>query len=460
MMKRGLSLAAACWALVALGGCQGPSGPPGGGGGRPVPQVTVATPLTEPALDWDAYTGRLAAIEEVAVQARVSGYLISHHFQEGQLVGAGDLLFVIDPRPYEATLAQATAAADEARSGRAQADAQVREAEAKKQQVIAQLELAEAQLRRARPLVSNGAISEDEYDVLVSSVRQSQADQFAAEAAIESARAAVAAAEASIATAAAAVEAAELDLGYCRITSPIDGRIGRREVTAGNLISGGLGAETLTTIVSIDPIHANLDANEQALMKYIRLDRQGKRQNSRDAKTPVRMALVDEQGFPHSGYIDFVDNQVDRSTGTIRARAIFPNTDQILTPGLFVRIRIPGGAPYQAVLIPDSAIGTDQTTKFVYVVDDSGAAQRQAITPGRMFRGLRTVREGLDGTEAVVIGGIQRCRPGAKVDASEGAIELGPEDGLPTEYEPVPPDQWLRQPVSRESDAGRGSAAR
>lgn len=459
MNRLGAPLVSLVGLVVLLSGCDGPGASPGGPAGMPPPKVTVSQPLRQQALDWDNYTGRLSAIEEVSVRARVNGYLQSHHFQEGQMVEEGQLLFVIDPRPYEAVLAQATASAEEAAAGFTQSQAKLREAEAKKQQVIAQLELAEAQLRRARPLVGNGAISEDEYDVLVSSVRQSQADGYAADAEIESARAAIAAAEATIATASAAVDAAELDLGYCRITAPITGRISRREVTEGNLIAGGLGAQTMTTIVSINPIHADFDANEQALMKYIRLDRAQERQSSRDAKTPVYMALVDEKDFPHQGYIDFVDNRVDRSTGTIRARAIFPNDDEILTPGIFVRLRIPGSAPYEAILIPDSAIGTDQVTKFVYVVDESGKTQRRPITAGRLFRGLRTVLEGLDGSESVVIGGIQRCDPGKEVNATEGQIELGPENGLPNEYKPVPEDQWLMPPVQREQGSPQAGAA-
>ncbi|TWT46721.1 efflux RND transporter periplasmic adaptor subunit [Botrimarina hoheduenensis] len=431
-----------------LWGCGGTADRPGNTGGPPAPKVTVANPLVKQALDWDSYTGRLAAIEEVSVQSRVSGYLISHHFQEGQLVERGQLLFVIDPRPYEAALAQATATADEATAVRSQAESQVRQAEAKKQQSLAQLELAEAQARRARPLVPSGAISEDEYDVLVSAVRQSQADQYAADAEIESARAAVTAAEAAIATAEAAVRAAQLDREYCQILAPISGRIGRRQVTEGNLIAGGLGAATLTTIVSIDPIHADLDANEKALMKYIRLDRSEQRTSSREAKTPVYMALVDEDDYPHQGYIDFVNNRVDRATGTIRARAIFPNPDDILTPGLFVRIQVPGGAPYNAVLIPDEAIATDQASKFVFVVGDDGLAKVRPIKPGRMIRGLRAVLEGLRPEDRVVINGMQRCRPGAPVESVPGEIPLGPDDGLPDSYVPVPPEQWLQKPVN------------
>ncbi|MEN0111091.1 MAG: efflux RND transporter periplasmic adaptor subunit [Planctomycetota bacterium] len=427
-----------------LVGCgQGP--PPGPPQGGPI-DVTVATPLVTQTLDWDRYTGRLAAIEEVEVRARVDGYLVSYHFEEGQLVEQGDLLFVIDERPYRATLDQALAAREEATANQSRADAGIREAMAKKQQVIARQELASAQVRRARPLVPRGAISQDEFDVLVSESRQAEADGFAADAEIESARANLAAATAAIATADAQIAAAELDIQYCRVKSPISGRISRREVTTGNLVSGSLGATLLTTIVSLDPIHAYFDANEQALMKYIRLDRADQRRNSRDSKTPVYMALIDEEGYPHQGYIDFVDNRVDRSTGSIRARAIFPNTDEVLTPGMFIEAMIPGSAPYDAVLVPDAAISNDQATKIVYVVTDDAKIEVKRVTTGTLSKGLRVIRSGLEGTERVVIGGIQRCRPGAPANAADGVIEPGPDDGLPDSYEPVPPEQWLRQP--------------
>lgn len=438
--------------LVGCGGGPPPGGPPQGG---PI-EVTVAAPLRLQIVDWDAYTGRLAAIDQVDIRARVSGYLMSHHFEEGQVVQQGDLLFVIDSRPYEAALAQAKAARAEAVAKRSQSDSTIREAEARKQQVIAKIELAQAQERRARPLVPSGAISDDEYDVLVSEVRQSQADGYAADAEIEAAKAAQVAADAAIATAEAAIEAAQLDLDYCRIEAPITGRIGRRLVTQGNLISAGsLGTSPLTTIVSIGPIHAYFDANEQALMKYIRLDRAKKRANSRDAKNPVYAALVDEDDFPHKGYIDFVDNRIDQSTGSIRARAIFPNEDQVLTSGAFVRCRIPGSAPYEALLLPDSAIASDQTSKLVYVVGEDGKVATRRITTGPLSKGLRVIRSGLAGDERVVIHGLQRCRPGATAKATAEELTPGDDEGLPDTYEPVPPEEWLRPANPAGPDAAR-----
>ena len=408
------------------------------------PAVTIASPLAINTIDWDPYTGRLAPIEEVEVRARVNGYLMSHHFEEGQPVEEGQLLFVIDPRPYEATLARARAAQEEAEAMLNAATAKVREAEAKRKQVQARLELARARLKRARRLAPTGAISEDEIDEIVATEQQAEADEFAAVAEIESAHAAVAAAEAVIATTKAAVTAAELDVGYCRITAPIAGRIGRRIVTEGNLVTGGEGSALLTTIVTTNPIHAYFDADEQALLKYIRLDQQNKRVISRDVKNPVYMALVDEPGYPHEGYIDFVDNRVDAATGSIRARAIFPNDDESLVPGVFVRLQVPGSGVAERLLLPDAAISIDQSSKFVYVVDDANVVQVRRITTGDLAKGLRVITDGLDGSESVVIKGVQRCRPGQPVEPTRETLEPGPDLGLPDTYEPVPREKWLR----------------
>ncbi len=418
--------------------------------------MTVAKPLVVETLDWDPYTGRLAPIEEVDIRARVSGYLQSHHFEEGQLVEKGQLLFVIDTRPYEATVAQAKAAREEAVAKQKQSDAEVGAAEARKQQTQARLELAIAQLKRAKPLVPSGAVSEDEYDEILSSARQAEADGFAADAEIESAKAAKSGAEAAIISAEAALRAAELDLSYCRIEAPIDGRIGRRMVTEGNLVSGGLGASVLTNIVSINPIHAYIDANEQALLKYIRLDHSNKRTSSRDAKTPVFMALSDEEGYPHEGYIDFVDNRVDQTTGSIRARTIFANDEELLIPGVFVKIQIPGSAAEPRVLIPDAAIANDQTVKIVYVVGEGNKLKVQPIKTGPMAKGLRVITEGLTGEETVVIRGLQRCRPNAEVKTTVEGLTPDESSLLPDTYEPVPPEKWLQpamKPVTT-GDAG------
>ena len=445
--------------FVTAPGCR-PGAPDGPANRRQAgpPAVTVASPLAIKTIDWDPYTGRLAPIEEVEVRARVNGYLMSHHFEEGQPVERGQLLFVIDPRPYEATLARTRAAQEEAEAMLNAATAKVREAEAKRKQVQARLELARARLKRARRLAPTGAISEDEIDEIVATEQQAEADEFAVVAEIESAHAAVAAAEAVIATTKAAVTAAELDVGYCRITAPIAGRIGRRLVTEGNLVTGGEGSALLTTIVTTNPIHAYFDADEQALLKYIRLDQQNKRVISRDVKNPVFMALVDEPGYPHEGYIDFVDNRVDAATGSIRARAIFPNDDESLVPGVFVRIQVPGSGVAERLLLPDAAISIDQSSKFVYVVDDANVVQVRRITTGDLAKGLRVITDGLDGSESVVIKGVQRCRPGQPVEPTRETLEPGPDLGLPDTYEPVPREQWLR-PAAPASPPARLPAA-
>ncbi|MGL4511493.1 MAG: efflux RND transporter periplasmic adaptor subunit [Lacipirellulaceae bacterium] len=422
-------------ALVSLwlSGCSKPGGGPPPGGG-PV-KVTVAKPLVRDVVEWDSYTGRLDAIESVEVRARVSGYLESHHFAEGQVVEPGQLLFVIDPRPFEAALAQAEAAQAEAEAQYRSAEAVTRQREADREQTVARADLAAARLKRSRPLAPSGAISEDELDVLVSEAREAEAATFAADAAIESARAGVAAAEAAIATARAAVDAAQLDLSYTRITAPVRGRVSDRRVTEGNLVSGGsIGSTLLTTIVSLDPIHCNFDADERALLKYTRLAKSGDRESSREAKNPVFAALADETGFPHRGVMDFVDNAVDRATGSIRGRAIFSNSADLLTPGMFVRLRIPGSGQRRAVLIPDSALAADQSAQIVYVVGEENKLEARKVEVGPLALGLRIVRTGLTGDETVVIKGLQRAKPGAVVESTvEELVEV--EDGLPNNYD-------------------------
>lgn len=426
-----------------------PGGGPPGAQQQGPPEVTVAKPLVTQTLDWDEYTGRLAPIEDVDVRARVSGYLQSHHFEEGQKVKKGQLLYVIDERPYQADVAQAEATLEESIAMKRQAEAEVGAAEARKQQAEAQLELTIAQLNRAKPLVPSGAVSEDEYDELFSAAKQAEADGFAADAQIESAKASLSGAEAAIVVAEAALSSAKLELSYCRIEAPIAGRIGRRQVTEGNLISGGgsSGGSLLTSIVSIAPIHANFDAGEQALLKYIRLDREHKRASSRDVKTPVWMKLSDEEGYPHKGYIDFVDNRVDAASGSIRARAIFPNEDQSLIPGVFVKLQLPASAAEERVLLPDSAIASDQNAKIVYVVDEENKLTVQPIETGPTAKGMRVIEKGLTGNETVVVRGLQRCKPDIEVKTT--VEELKPDNSslLPDTYEPVPPEEWL-QPVA------------
>ena len=365
-----------------LAGC-GSSGPPA----MAPPQVTVAKPLVRQITDWDEYTGRLAAVETVEIRARVNGYLQSIHFTDGGLVEQGDLLFVIDPRPYQAALDEARADLSRSRI---------------------RLELAVNDLDRAKRLFASRAISEEELDARTKEKRE-------ADAALEAAQA--------------AEKASALNLEFTRIKAPISGRIGRRLVTTGNLVTGeGNDATLLTTLVSVDPIHVYFTADERAFLRYTRLDEQGIRPSSRNVPNPVRLQLADEQGFPHQGHMDFVDNRVDETTGTMQGRAIFANPRGDLTPGLFGRLQLLGEGPYEALILPDEAIGTDQAQRLVYVVGDDQVVAPRPVTLGRSLGALRVVRSGLKPTDRVVINGILRVRPGAKVTPVEGQIPE-PADG-------------------------------
>jgi len=344
--------------------------------------VRVVQPVAREITEWDEFTARLDAVDSVEVRPRVSGYLQSIHFQDGALVHKGDLLFLIDPRPYEAALRHAEADLELAKS---------------------RLALARKNFVRAADLLASHAISQEESDIRESNVRQ---------------------AEASVDEAQATVDAARLDVEFTHVSAPVGGRVGRKLVTEGNLINGGVGTQgtLLTTIVSLDPIYAYFEADEGSLLKYDRLARLGQRRSSRDFKNPVHVALANEDGFPHEGVMDFVDNQLDRGTGTIIGRAVLPNPDLSLIPGLFARLRLPGRGDYRAILLPDEAISSDQSQKFVYVVDGEGKAEYRMVTIGPLVDGLRVVREGLTPDEWVVVAGLQRIRPGIKVDAQRETI--------------------------------------
>ena len=430
--------------LLLSAGCDGDGGssqaaPP------PPPQVTVAQPLRQQIVEWDRYTGRLAAVQAVEVHARVSGYLNSIHFEEGEVVQEGQLLFVVDPRPFEAALRIANAGLEEARAGLGKAQAELRRAEAEQAQAEVDVELARRRQARAESLIARNAIATEELDVRESEYLSAQADVEAAKASVASAEAAVTNAEAAIESAKAAVARAELDLQYTRIKAPITGRASDWNIDVGDLVAGGnQQTSPLTTIVSTDPIHAYFDASERQLLKYKQLERAaGRRGNSLQASNPVYLGLADDEGLPYRGHMDFVDNRVDPNTGTIRGRAIFPNPDQQLVPGMFARLRIPGSAPYEAVLIPDSAIGTDQTEQYVLIVNDEGLIERRIIETGPRSHGLRIVRSGLDGSERLVIRGLQGVRDGVKVTTTEQAIEATDESVLPDQFEPVPREQRL-----------------
>lgn len=341
----------------------------------PPPEVTVATPLVKEVTDWDKFTGRLVPVETVEIRARVSGYLEAVKYREGAMVEKGDLLYIIDPRPYQATLDAATA--------------QVAMAEAA-------LRLADNELRRAQRLIKSKTIAEEELDVKTQ-------ERASAVAALDLARA--------------TERAARLDLEFTRIQAPISGRIGRSLVTPGNLISNGgdAGSTLLTTIVSMDPIHFYLSTDERDYLKYLRLDRAGERPSSRTANNPVRLRLPDETEFVHEGVMDFIDNRIDDATGTMTGRAIFDNPDFLLVPGLFAEIQLIGAGPYDSLQVPDAAIASDQSQKFVFVIDDNNLAHRRLVTPGRLDGSYRIIREGLEATDRLVINGIQRVRAGMPV---------------------------------------------
>lgn len=417
---------------------------------QPPAKVTTAKPLVVPIVEWDEYTGRLDAIDSVEIRSRVSGYLLSTHFEEGQVVKQGDLLAIVDPRPIEAELNAAKARQKEAVARVAEAEAILKQAEAERSDVEAQKVLAKQNLDRAKQLALQKAISAEELDQRDSELLQATAATEAANAKIESAKAGIATAEAAIETAKAGVQAAELNLSYTQVRAPVSGRISRRYVTEGNLIEGGNALSTLlTTIVSLNPIHCYFDADEQAFLKYARLSREGKRESSRDVKNPVYMRLIDESGFPHVGHMDFVDNQIDPNTGTIRGRAIFPNDDNTLTPGLFAEVRLPGSGRYDAVLIPDAAIGSDQSEKFVYtVVGKQNTIERKTIELGPIVKGLRVVRSGLDGPENIITRGLQRIYPGVTVEPTQEEFAPTSDGQLPDQYVPVPKEEWLsRRPA-------------
>lgn len=348
----------------------------------PPPAVTVAMPLQRDVVEYDEFTGQFAATEHVELRARVSGYLQSHHFDEGQIVKKGDLLFVIDPRPFEATV-------DSAKAQLAQAEARV--------------ELANRQLQRSAQLRERDFVAASAYDERIQ-------EQRVATSAVEIAKA--------------AVRTAELDLEFSRILAPVGGRIGRREVSDGNLVSGGAGSGNtlLTTIVSIDPIYFVFDMSEMDFIAYQRAVQSGKLQSTRDS-VPVYGRLRDEPDWPREGKLNFVDNQVNRGSGTIRARAVFPNPDGFLTPGQFGRIRLPGSESYKALLIPDSAILADQSQRIVMTVNAEGVVTPKVVRPGPMYDGLRIIRSGLAADDRIIINGLMRARPGVKVTPQPGEIK-------------------------------------
>ncbi|MFZ4806881.1 MAG: efflux RND transporter periplasmic adaptor subunit [Hyphomicrobiaceae bacterium] len=359
-----------------------PAGPP--------PAVTVSRPLVRNVIEWDEYTGRFDAVDAVDVRARVSSYLVDIHFKDGQLVKKGDLLFTIDPRPFERAVDQARAELD-------QWQTRVRNAS--------------KDVSRALPLVKQGVVSEKNYD-----------DR---ENAFEDAVAAAKVAEARLRT-------AELELSFTKVTSSIDGRVSRANVSIGSYIVGNNASGTqLTNIVSQDPILIYFDVNENNYIKYKRLQIAGATAVASELGTAVEIALPDDSGFPHKGRLDFIDNRLDSSTGTLRARATIANKAGLFSAGMFARVRVPGSPEYSAVLLPDEAIGTDQTNRFVLVVDADGVASRRTVGLGRLQDGLRVIKSGVTADDWVVVRGIQRARPGQKVTPKREPLQVSAVSAAP-----------------------------
>ena len=335
------------------------------------PKVSVAAVVHQRITEWDEFTGRLEAPQSVSLRPRVSGYIDSIAFKEGSIVKAGQPLFYIDNRSFKA---------------------EVQRLQAELADVNSQLKLANSSFTRANELTENNAISVEVFDNRAAELEQ---------------------AKARLRSTTAALEIAKLNLGYTKVTAPITGRVSRALITKGNLVTAG--QSELTSIVSVNRVYAYFDADEQTYLKYIQLAQEGARPSSRDVKNPVYMALANESGYPHEGYIDFVDNQVNPATGTIRGRAVFDNPQGKFIPGLFTRIKLVGSASYDGILIDDKAISTDLSNKYVLVLDTDNKVQYRAVTMGEKLNGLRIIKSGLKASDSIVVNGLQRVRPGAEV---------------------------------------------
>jgi RND family efflux transporter MFP subunit len=377
MPSRSLAQPALIAAALSLAACSSkPPAPP------PPPSVSVAPVLQRDLAEWDEFSGRLQAVDQVEIRPRVSGYIKHVTFTEGREVRKGETLFEIDPRPYQADLDRAQAQLEQARTA---------------------ADLAAREVARAEKLVNVQAISREEFDSRTSAQANSVAAVRAAEAAVETAR---------------------LNLSWTQVRSPIKGRVSRAEVTEGNLVQAGPpDATLLTTVVSLDSIYVYFDSDEQTYLRYAgRTAADGK--GWRTERLPVYLGLANETGFPHEGYLDFVDNRIDPTTGTIRTRAIFSNRDRRFTPGLFARVKLVGGQRKPALLVRDAAVGTDQDRKFVLVLAKGDSLAYRPVELGRLSDdGLRIVRSGVEPGEKVVVNGLMRVRPGIKVTPTVVAMK-------------------------------------
>lgn len=347
--------------------------------------VTVANPLSRDVVEWDDFVGQFIAVDSVDVRPRVSGYLQEVAFKDGQTVRKGQLLFVIDPRPYQAALDQAKGQAAHAQAALANA---------------------KTELDRGKKLLDAKAISDQAYDALLATDRQAQADLVAAQA---------------------AVQTAALNLEFTRVVAPLGGRISDRRIAPGNLVTAD--TTVLTNIVDLDPIRFSFTGSEALYLKYSRASAAGTRTSSREAANPVEIRLQDEPNYRWKGHMEFVDNALDTNSGTIRGRAVVDNPDEFLTPGMFGHMRLLGSGAYKALLLPDQAVVTDQTRQVVYVVDGGGVVSERAVELGPLSGGLRIIKSGVSASDRVVIDGMQRARPGQKVAAKPGTIPVAPANG-------------------------------
>lgn len=368
-VRKGLALAA----LLMVAACSGgeDESAAGGPGGMPQLPVTVANPLVREVTEWDDYVGRFEAIENVEVRPRASGFLERAHFTDGQFVRRGQLLFTIDARPSQAALDQARA-----QLARAQAT----------------LTNARTELARSRTLAAAQAASQEEVEARTAAVRAGEAD---------------------VAAARAAIRASELNVGFTRVTAPISGRVSQRLVDPGNSVTAD--QTILTTIVSVSPLHFTFEGSEASLLEY-------ERRGDTLVGSPVRIKLQGSDDYDYTGRIDFVDNALSTGSGTIRVRAVVPNSDNLLRPGVFGQLQLAASEPAPAILIPDTAIVTDGARRVVYVVDAKNVVQARPVELGAMVEGLRVIRSGLRQQDRIVVGGIQRARPGAPVQAQPGRI--------------------------------------
>src|SRR5882724_9083817 len=366
--------------FLTAAGCKKKSAPP-----PAALPVNVLTVIEKEVNEWDEFTGRLEAVESVEIRPRVSGYITEIHFEAGAIIKKGDLLYVIDPRPYQADFDRAAAEFE---------------------RMQAQLKLSQIELDRAKELRGKNTISASEFDQKAATYQGSSAAAQSAEAAKNS---------------------AALNLEFTQIKSPIDGRVSDARITLGNLVQPGAGPESvLTTVVSVDPIYAKVDADENAILKYIKLSEEGKRVSARTEKIPAWVELGNETDFPHKGYVDFVDNRLDPGTGTVRARLVLKNWNpNFITPGLFARVRVAGATPYRAALVADKVISSQQGLKYVFVVKPDNTLERRTIETGTMFEGKRIVKNGLKDGEKVVSTRLQLLQAGMKVQPVEEKSEIG-----------------------------------